>query len=84
LSHTPKRPKIGSVRVKYFAFLKIISTFDPTNQIFLPFEGVWFLLRRVKRLGSAKPWQPILKLTITVPKPNPGKPGDDKNLTRET
>jgi hypothetical protein len=46
-------------------------------------KGVWFLLRRVKRLGSAKPWQPILKLRRTVPKPNPGKPGDDKNLTRE-
>jgi hypothetical protein len=46
------------------------------------FKGVWFLLRRAKRLGSAKPWQPILKYRRTVPKPNPGKPGDDKNLTR--
>jgi hypothetical protein len=46
----------------FFAFLKIIFTFDPTNQIFLPFKGVWFLLRRVKRLGSVKPWQPILKI----------------------
>jgi hypothetical protein len=52
-----------------------------TNQIFFSFEIVWFLLRRVKRLGSAKPWQPILNIRITVPKPNPGKPGDDKNLT---
>jgi hypothetical protein len=34
----------------------------------------------VKRLGSAKPWQPILNIWRTVPKPNPGKPGDDKNF----
>jgi len=40
-------------------FLKIIHTFAVTNQIFLPVKGVWFLLRRVERLGSAKPWQPI-------------------------
>jgi hypothetical protein len=45
-----------------FAFQKILFTFDPTNQIFLPLKGVWFLLRRVKRLGSAKPWQPIGQL----------------------
>jgi hypothetical protein len=64
-----------------FVFPKIISTFDATNQIFLPLKVVWFLLRRVKRLGSAKPWQPILSIWRTVPKPNPGKPGDDKNLT---
>jgi hypothetical protein len=64
-----------------FAFPKIIFTFDPTNQIFLPLKGVWFLLRRVKRLGSVKPWQPILNIRKTVPKPNPGKTGDDKNLT---
>jgi hypothetical protein len=63
-----------------FVFPKIISTFDATNQIFLPLKVVWFLLRRVKRLGSAKPWQPILSIWRTVPKPNPGKPGDDKNL----
>ena len=66
-----------------FVFPKIFFTFDPTNQIFLPLKGVWFLLRRVKRLGSAKPWQPILNFRRTVPKPNPGKPGDDKNLTRK-
>jgi hypothetical protein len=65
----------------FFANPKNISTFDPTNQIFLPLKGVWFLLRRVKRLGSAKPWQPNLNIRRTVPKPNPGKPGDDKNLT---
>jgi hypothetical protein len=64
----------------FFAFSKIIFTFDPTNQIFLPEKGVWFLLRRGKRLGSAKPWQPILNFRRTVPKPNPGKPGDDKNF----
>jgi hypothetical protein len=27
-----------------------------------------------------KPWQPILKFWKTVPKPNPGEPGDDKNF----
>jgi len=64
-------------------FQKIIIIFDPTNQIFLPLEGVWFLLRRVKRLGSAKPWQPILQFWIMVPKPNPVKSGDDKNLTQK-
>jgi hypothetical protein len=42
----------------FFAFLKIIITFVNANQIFFLFESVWFLLRRVKRLGSAKPWQP--------------------------
>jgi hypothetical protein len=42
-----------------FVFPNILFTFDPTNQIFLPLKGVWFLLRRVKRLGSEKPWQPI-------------------------
>jgi len=42
-------------------------------------KGVWFLLRRVKRLGSVKPWQPILQFRRTVPIPNPGKPGDNKN-----
>jgi len=68
----------------FFVFQKIISIFDATNQIFLPLKGVWFLLRRVKRLGSAKPWQPIPRIGRTVPKPNPGKPGDDKNLTRKT
>jgi hypothetical protein len=45
-----------------FAFPKILFIFAPTNQIFLPLKGVWFLLRRVKRLGSAKPWQPIHQL----------------------
>jgi hypothetical protein len=44
--------------VIFFAFFKILHIFDPTNQIFLPFKGVWFLLRRAERLGSAKPWQP--------------------------
>jgi hypothetical protein len=68
-----------SKRALFFAFPKIIPTFDPTNQIFLPYKGVWFLLRRVKRLGSVKPWQPNLNIRRTVPKPNPGKPGDDKN-----
>jgi len=67
-----------------FVFSIILSIFDPTNQIFLPLKGVWFLLRRVKRLGSVKPWQPILKFRRTVPKPNPGKPGDDKNFNTET
>jgi len=42
-----------------FVFSKFIATFVATNQIFLPFKGVWFLLRRVERLGSVKPWQPI-------------------------
>jgi len=37
------------------------------------------LLRRAERLGSVKPWQPILRKWEKVPKPNPGKPGDDKN-----
>jgi len=41
-----------------FVFSKFIATFVATNQIFLPFKGVWFLLRRVERLGSLKPWQP--------------------------
>jgi len=52
---------VNSVWVGYifFAFFKIIPTFAVTNQIFLPFKGVWFLLRRAERLGSAKPWQPI-------------------------
>jgi hypothetical protein len=45
-----------------FVFPKILFNFDPTNQIFLPLKGVWFLLRRVKRLGSEKPWQPIRQL----------------------
>jgi hypothetical protein len=45
-------------------------------------KAVWFLLRRVKRLGSEKPWQPILNIWKTVPKPNPGKTGDDKNFKR--
>jgi hypothetical protein len=67
----------------YFAFFKIIFIFDPTNQIFLPLQGVWFLLRREKRLGSVIPWQPTLKFRRTVPKPNPGKPGDDKNFNTE-
>jgi hypothetical protein len=48
---------------KYFVFSKILFTFDPTNQIFLPLKGVWFLLRRVERLGSVKPWQPTRQLT---------------------
>jgi hypothetical protein len=69
------------IKYLFFAFPKIIFTFDPTNQIFLPLKGVWFLLRRVKRLGSVKPWQPNLNIRRTVPKPNPGKTGDDKNLT---
>jgi len=49
-------------KIIFFAVSKILFTFAPANQIFLPFQGVWFLLRRVKRLGSAKPWQPILRL----------------------
>jgi hypothetical protein len=67
----------------FFCFFENIITFEPTNQIFLSFESVWFLLRRVKRLGSAKPWQPIHNIRITVPKPNPGKPGDDKNFNTD-
>jgi hypothetical protein len=56
------RVKIG-LMLNFFAFFKIIHTFAVTNQIFLPFKGVWFLLRRVERLGSAKPWQPILNIS---------------------
>ena len=48
--------------VIFFEFIKIIPIFVPTNQIILPVKGVWFLLRRAERLGSAKPWQPILKI----------------------
>jgi len=48
----------------FFAFLKIIHIFVTTNQIFLPFKGVWFLLRRAERLGSAKPWQPNRQLAV--------------------
>ncbi len=34
-------------------------TFAATNQIFFPYKGCLILLRRVERLGSVKPWQPI-------------------------
>jgi len=44
---------------RFFVFPEIINTFAVTNQIVLPVEGVWFLLRRVERLGSMKPWQPV-------------------------
>jgi len=57
LEHRPKERTL--VLMFFFAFFKIIPTFAVTNQIFLPFQGVWFLLRRAERLGSAKPWQPI-------------------------
>jgi len=65
-------------------FLHFQKSFLPlTPQIKYSFlkKGVWFLLRRAKRLGSVKPWQPTLNIRIKVPKPNPGKTGDDKNLT---
>jgi hypothetical protein len=66
-----------------FAFLKFLPIFDPTNQIFLPFKGVWFLLRRAERLGSAKPWQPVQNIGKRCQYLIPGKPGDDKNKTRK-
>jgi len=78
----------GGWGLKIFCISQNLPIFVATNQIFLPVKGVWFLLRRAERLGSAKPWQPI-RCTGTnskrgkVPKPNPGKPGDDKNKTRK-
>jgi len=57
-------------------FLDFQKSFLPlTPQIKYSFlkKGVWFLLRRAKRLGSVKPWQPSLNIRIKVPKPNPGK-----------
>jgi hypothetical protein len=58
-SKTPFSDNLWGLEDGFFAFLKILYIFDPTNQIFLPFKGVWFLLRRAERLGSEKPWQPI-------------------------
>jgi hypothetical protein len=55
----PKGARRSQMNIILFVFPEILFTFNPTNQIFLPLKGVWFLLRRVKRLGSEKPWQPI-------------------------
>jgi hypothetical protein len=33
-------------RVLFFAFPKIISTFDPTNQIFLPLKGCLVFIKK--------------------------------------
>jgi hypothetical protein len=43
---------------KILDFLKSFLPLTPQIKYSFLMQGVWFLLRRVKRLGSAKPWQP--------------------------
>jgi hypothetical protein len=64
-------------------FFKIIFIFDPTNQIFLPLKGCLVFIKKGEEIRLCETLATNPQFRRTVPKPNPGKPGDDKNLTRK-
>ncbi len=66
-------------KIIFFAVSKILFTFALTNQIFLPFLECLVFIKKGEEIRLCETLATNPEIRKTVPKPNPGKPGDDKN-----